>query len=138
MPNIIVKELQVSCKSITLHQNTDPKIRLLSKYFKTISREKLQLFFFFSLRLTVTTFTQHVNKNLELVFWSMAGKLYFTDSHLEVIHKMLNVKEKARNKISYKAGKMKLSMASRPLEDKETFKDRITISDMLTLAEWST
>ena len=27
---------------------------------------------------------------------------------------------------------MKLSMASRPLEDKETFKDRITISDMLT------
>lgn len=97
MPNIIVKELQVSCKSITLHQNTDPKIRLLSKYFKTISREKLQLFFFFfSLRLTVTTFTQHVNKNLELVFWSMAGKLYFTDSHLEVIHKMLNVKKKSK------------------------------------------
>lgn len=45
-------------------------------------------------------------------------------------------KKRARNKISYKAGKMKLSMASRPLEDKETFKDRITISDMLTLAEW--
>lgn len=112
--------MQVSCKSITLHQNTDPKIRLLSKYFKTISREKLQLFFFFfSLRLTVTTFTQLVNKILELVFWSMAGKLYFSNSHLEVIHKMLKVKKKKKgkkqnqlqswqNEISYKAGKMKL------------------------------
>ena len=69
----------------------------------------------------------------------MAGKLYFSDSHLEVIHKMLKVKKKkkkARNKISYKAGKMKLAMASRPLEEEETLKDRITIADMLTLAEW--
>ena len=114
-----------------LHQNTDPKIRCLSKYFKTISREKLQLFFFF-LRLTVTTLTQLINKNLELVFLNIAGKLYFSDSHSEVIHKMLNVKKKkkARQKISYKAGKMKSSMASRPFEEKETFKDRITIFDM--------
>ena len=68
----------------------------------------------------------------------MAGKLYFSDSHLEVIHKMLKLKKKkkARNKISYKAGKMKLAMASRPLEEEETLKDRITIADMLTLAEW--
>ena len=95
MPNIIVKELQVCCKSIMLHQNTDPKIRCLSKYFKTISREKLQLFFFF-LRLTVTTLTQLINKNLELVFLSIAGKLYFSDSHSEVIHKMHNVKKKKR------------------------------------------
>ena len=31
---------------------------------------------------------------------------------------------------------MKLAMASRPLEEEETLKDRITIADMLTLAEW--
>ena len=28
----------------------------------------------------------------------MAGKLYFSDSHLEVIHKMLKVKKKKKSK----------------------------------------
>ena len=100
-PNIIVTELQVSCKSVILYQNTDPKIRLLRNYFKTRSREKLQLSFF--LRLVVTTFTPLVNNNWELVLWSMAEKLDFLDLNLQAIHKILNVK-KANKKHQLQGG----------------------------------
>lgn len=83
------------------------KIRLLSKYFKTVSSKKPRLSF--ALRFPATIFTPLMSNDLELVFGSMAEKLDTSDSYSEVSHKIFNVKRQRK--------KNQLQSQKRPLPE---------------------